>query len=155
MNRRVSIFAALLVFAATLVYVLVQREATPPSVPGTNDTAGAASVDRGEGRIVEAFRGRASGLIVESGGEVVRTLRDDNEGSRHQRFVVELNGGHTVLVAHNIDLARRVPLREGDVVRFRGQYEWNERGGVVHWTHRDPRGQREGGWIRHRGELYR
>ena len=86
---------------------------------------------------------------------MTRILPDDNVGSRHQRFIVTLESGHTVLLSHNIDLAPRVPLAQGDRVVFRGEYEWNERGGVVHWTHHDPGGRRPGGWIRHRGETYR
>jgi hypothetical protein len=46
-------------------------------------------------------------------------LRDDNEGSRHQKFILSLDNGLTVLVAHNIDLAPRIDhLRKGDRVEF-------------------------------------
>ena len=59
-------------------------------------------------------------------------------------------------ISHNIDLAPRIPdLERGDEVIFRGQYEWNQRGGVLHWTHHDPAGRRSGGWLRHGGETYR
>jgi hypothetical protein len=82
-------------------------------------------------------------------------LPDDNEGSRHQRFIVELDGGHTVLIAHNIDLAPRVaPLEPGDPVQFSGEYAWNAKGGVVHWTHLDPRGTHPGGWIYAHGRRF-
>jgi hypothetical protein len=40
-------------------------------------------------------------------------------------------------------------------VSFSGQYEWNDRGGVVHWTHLDPAGKRPGGWLRHERRVYR
>ena len=85
---------------------------------------------------------------------VVNTLSDDNEGSRHQRFIVQAEGLPTLLIAHNIDLAPRVPLDSGDAVKIKGRYEWNNRGGVIHWTHHDPNGNSEAGWIRHQGELY-
>jgi hypothetical protein len=42
----------------------------------------------------------------------------------------------------------------GDEVEFRGEYVWNAKGGVVHWTHRDPRGAHVGGWLRHAGRTY-
>lgn len=124
---------------------------TPGSDPEVQEDASRAS-DR---LITEAFAQRRSDVQVESMGRVARVLPDDNEGSRHQRFILELASGHTVLIAHNIDLAPRVPLEEGDTVEFEGEYEWNERGGVVHWTHHDPRGRHPGGWLRHEGRIYR
>jgi hypothetical protein len=118
--------------------------------PG-NDEGGAAG---GGIPLSEAFENRLSDLVLEIEGEIDRILSDDNEGSRHQRFILRTANGHSVLVAHNIDLAPRVPLHVGDAVRLRGEYEWNEKGGVVHWTHRDPRGSHPDGWIIHEGERY-
>jgi hypothetical protein len=117
---------------------------------------GKASPAPASGEIERLFAERRSGEVVEAGGSVLQVLQDDREGSRHQRFILRLRSGHTVLVSHNIDLAPRVPrLERGDEVRFRGQYEWNERGGVIHWTHHDPDGRRPGGWLRHDGATYR
>lgn len=88
-------------------------------------------------------------------GTVIKNLADDNEGSRHQKFLVELNSGQTLLISHNIDLAPRIDaLREGDEVKIYGEYEWNERGGVVHWTHHDPQNIHVGGWIEHNDQFY-
>ena len=96
-----------------------------------------------------------SGQQVMSRGEVIRVLPDDNDGSRHQRFIVRLSGGRTLLIAHNIDLAPRVPsIRVGDMVSFNGEYEWNDKGGVIHWTHRDPQNRHQAGWIEHNGKRY-
>ncbi len=107
------------------------------------------SVD--EARIEEAFAKRESGFMVTVDARVEKTLRDDLDGSRHQRFLIELGSGRTLLVAHNIDLADRVDLAAGDRVRVRGQYEWNDKGGVLHWTHHDPDRRRTGGFIEHDG----
>lgn len=114
-----------------------------------------AGTPRGGGReggnlIERAYADERSGVWVEDRGIIERTLRDDNEGSRHQRFIVRLGSGHTVLISHNIDLAPRVPVSRGDEISFRGKYEWNQQGGVVHWTHHDPRSPdriEAGGWL--------
>lgn len=95
------------------------------------------------------------GQQARGSGEVVRILSDDNEGSRHQRFILKLDSGRTVLVAHNIDLAPRVAgLQTGDTVEFYGVFESNDRGGVIHWTHHDPQGRHIDGWLEHRGQRY-
>ena len=106
-----------------------------------------AGLQTGGDAVEQAFAAQRSGLWLETSGRVIRTLRDDNEGARHQKFILQLDGGHSVLVAHNIDLARRIPAREGVSLSVRGRYEWNDRGGVIHWTHHDPDGREQGGWI--------
>ena len=98
---------------------------------------------------------RRSSTQVQGSGTVTRVLSDDNDGSRHQRFILRLASGESLLIAHNIDLAPRVKgLREGDTVSFNGEYEWNDRGGVIHWTHHDPRGSHVDGWVEHDGQRY-
>lgn len=106
--------------------------------------------------LLRAFDEGRSDVWLESQGEVDRLLADDNKGSRHQRFIVRVAPERTVLVSHNIDLAPRIDaLEAGDRVLVRGEYEWNERGGVIHWTHHDPDGRRAGGFIEHEGKRYR
>lgn len=101
-----------------------------------------------------AYAAQQSNTWLQTQGRISRVLRDDNEGSRHQKFILELDDGHTVMIAHNIDLAERIPARENLSVRVRGRYEWNDRGGVIHWTHHDPDGQLQGGWIEVDGIRY-
>ena len=105
--------------------------------------------------VATARANRSSGLWITDNATVTRILADDNDGSRHQRFIVTLHDGKTVLIAHNIDLAPRVPVSVGDTIRFHGEYEWNIQGGLVHWTHHDPDGSQPGGWIEHKGKTYR
>lgn len=92
---------------------------------------------------------------VQGDGVVVKVLPDDNEGSRHQKFILQLSSGQKILIAHNIDLAPRISsISPGDTIAFNGEYEWNEKGGVVHWTHHDPNGRHEGGWLKAAGRTY-
>lgn len=105
--------------------------------------------------LAEAYENHQSNVQVQGSGKVTRVLPDDNDGSRHQRFIVQMNSGQTLLVAHNIDLAKRVAsLNAGDYVEFNGEYEWNAQGGVIHWTHRDPQGSHVAGWVKHNGRTY-
>jgi hypothetical protein len=95
------------------------------------------------------------GSRIEATGVVEKVLSDDRSGSRHQRFIVKLSSGQTLLIAHNIDIAPRIDgIARGDSVSFSGIYEPNNKGGVVHWTHRDPSGRHAAGWIEHRGHRY-
>ena len=97
-----------------------------------------------------------SGLQIQGEGVVTEILSDDLEGPKHQRFILMLSDGQTLLVAHNIDLAPRInELKIGDIVRFYGEYKWNSKGGVVHWTHDDPSAQHTGGWLKYGGKTYR
>ena len=95
------------------------------------------------------------GSLVSDYGKVIRILDDDNKGSRHQRFILQLSTGQTLLIAHNIDIAPRINnLNIGDTVSFFGQYEANAKGGVIHWTHRDPKGLHTSGFLNHKGQMY-
>jgi len=115
-----------------------------------------ASLAASDEALARAFEHRLSDIRVEGRGVVAGILPDDDDGSRHQRFILRLASGQTVLVAHNIDLAPRIgSLRVGDPVAFSGVYEWNSRGGVIHWTHDDPGGFHPAGWLRHGERTYR
>lgn len=111
--------------------------------------------DSGDSALAEALEQRKTSFQVEGAGEVVKILADDNDGSRHQRFILRLDSGQTLLIAHNIDLAPRISsLQNGDLVDFYGEYEWNSKGGVIHWTHHDPQGRHVAGWLKHNGRTY-
>ncbi|QSX37963.1 DUF3465 domain-containing protein [Shewanella sedimentimangrovi] len=108
-------------------------------------------ISSSDAQLARAFANRQSQLQVQGEGEVIKLLADDNEGSRHQRFIIRLASGQTLLIAHNIDLAPRLaPLKIGDWVSFYGQYEWNPKGGVIHWTHADPKGHHSEGWLKYK-----
>ena len=106
-------------------------------------------------QITSAFQNHQTDIQVSGSGVVIRNLPDDTQGSQHQKFILKLTSGQTLVIAHNIDIATRInTLREGDTVYFNGEYEWNSKGGVVHWTHHDPDGNHENGWLKHKGITY-
>lgn len=112
-------------------------------------------VNNSDAILAGAFSNRQSDIQVSGRGTVELLLPDDNRGNRHQRFVIRLSSGQTLLISHNIDIAPRVhSLRTGEVIRFYGEYEWNEKGSIIHWTHRDPDGSHIDGRIVHQGRKY-
>jgi hypothetical protein len=131
----------------------------PASQPGgTQPKASTPATPRGsadDGGIAELFRKQQSDTWIETSGVIKKSLPDDSSGDKHQRFIVRVATGIEILIAHNIDVAPRVPAEEGDTIMFRGEYEWTEKGGTVHFTHvpkfkrRDP-----GGWIEFEGKRY-
>lgn len=123
--------------------------------PDRTAAAPIAADEAGGSAIADAIDHRLSRVPVAGAGTVVKLLPDDTEGSRHQRFLLRLDSGQTILIAHNIDLAPRVaPLEAGDHLAFHGEFAWNPRGGVVHWTHRDPQRRHADGWIEHDGKTF-
>ena len=122
---------------------------TQTSVSDTN-----ISVDD-QNKIMQAYQQQRSNIQVQAQGTIKTILPDDNQGSRHQKMILKLENGLTVLIAHNIDLAPRIEgLKKGDKVEFYGEYEYNQKGGVIHWTHHDPQGKHIDGWLKYQGRMY-
>jgi len=136
-----------LVLALGLLAWWLQQGERPEARPGGR-------TDRAAGALQDAIREKRSGVWVEGEGTIVYLLPDDREGSRHQLCLVELDFDHTIKISHNVDLAPKVPWKKGDRIGFRGRFEWNAKGGVVHWTHHDPQGREPGGWLHHDGRTY-
>ena len=145
----------ILIILLGIVYVgFMQPEGGNPAIAEATRQATSAR-QHDAGTIADAFAQQQSNMQVQGQGIVIRVLKDDNDGHRHQRFILRLADGHTVLIAHNIDLAPRLDaLKTGDTVEFFGEYEWNSKGGVVHWTHHDPRNSHPNGWLKHHGNTY-
>jgi hypothetical protein len=111
-------------------------------------------VARGDAEIAAIFAQHRSHVMVEFSARVQRLLLDDLAGVSHQRFIAELDNGHVLLILHDLDHAKRVPLELWDMVNIRGEYKWDAQGGIVSWTHRDPGFGLKHGWIEHKGNLY-
>lgn len=103
----------------------------------------------------ELYAQGTSYVQVVVNAQVTRVLADDTEGDQHQKFIVALGSGQTLLIAHNIDIAPRVPVAVGTRLTIAGEYIWNAEGGLVHWTHHDPDGSHVDGYILLDGVYYK
>lgn len=131
------------------------QPSSPPPVHQTDSRPAPGTTVSTASILESAYANQQSDLQVTGEGIVTRVLPDDNEGSRHQKFILRVTPELTVLVSHNIDLAPRIPgISVGDRVGFNGEYEWNDRGGVIHWTHHDPGGRHIDGWLEYKGKKY-
>lgn len=152
--KRMSFSAALPITAAVLILLglaSIYIRIIPVS-PNQSLTSSSSAADKA---ISNAYQTQQSGVQMGGEGVVDRVLSDDNDGSRHQRFILRLASGQTLLIAHNIDIAPGIEaLRSCDRVAFYGEYEWNAEGGVIHWTHHDPDGQHVTGWLKYNGMVY-
>lgn len=143
------LFALFLALALSACKQPVADNAQHLEITGT-----VASADTINSTAEHAFAAKRSDVQVSGKGKVIKLLADDNKGSRHQKFLVKINAQQTLLFAHNIDLAPRVPLQIGDEVSFNGEYVYNPKGGIIHWTHHAPQGDHEAGWVMLNGQKY-
>lgn len=99
------------------------------------------------------FSQQQTGKIITVDAVIIKLLADDEIGSTHQKMILKV-GKKTLLLAHNIDIASRIPAKIGAKIKVRGQYEWNEKGGVIHWTHRDQNDNHAHGWVEYNNIRY-
>lgn len=161
MNKLIRIISALIVIAGVGGYSYLTKDKDYASE--NNNTVKSTSADTpiiaNQEQVLTKIRTQRENtharFWLETKAEVIKLLKDDLKGSQHQKFLIKLAPDITLLVAHNIDLAKRVPLQKGDSIKIRARYEWNNRGGVLHWTHHDPKGKQTGGWIYADGKYYK
>ncbi len=110
--------------------------------------------------VCDAYSAQRSRLEVVADGTVTRILGPSTPlragSSPHEGFLLRLASGCSLVVRveANTDFTGPIPLSQGQRIAVKGEYEYYPRGGVVHWTHRDPRGRHEGGYIEAGGQVY-
>lgn len=100
--------------------------------------------------VCDAFRAGRSHVEVVAAATVTRVLGvASGRVSPHEGFLMQLTSDCRVVVRveANTDFTGAFALVRGDRVVVKGEYEYYPIGGVIHWTHRDPRGRHEGGFI--------
>ncbi|MFZ3229727.1 MAG: DUF3465 domain-containing protein [Pseudobdellovibrio sp.] len=92
---------------------------------------------------------KAEGLVVSG------LLKDDTNGSPHQKFNVKLTSGQVIMIVSNLDMCEKIPVQVGDVVGAGGQFiPTGKSGGLLHWTHKDPKKIRPDGFIELGGRVF-
>jgi len=145
---------------STLSACAPQSPQRPQGDPGTRnlqwlDTQRLPVLPAGQvelGRAMDARRGLRH--VLAQNLVVVEILPDDVHGRRHQKWVVALADQRRVQVVFNSDFGPRVPVQLGQLQDVAGEYIWNSKGGLLHWTHYDPRGRRPDGYVQINGQIY-
>jgi hypothetical protein len=107
--------------------------------------------------VCAAYSAQSPKREVIAAGTVTRILGSRRGPSgTHEGFLLKLRGGCdlTVRVETNTDLTGPVPISNDEMVVVKGEYVYYSLGGVLHWTHHDPRGHHEGGYVYADGKMY-
>lgn len=107
-----------------------------------------------DGQIIQAQSQQARKVELTVTAPIKKLLREEDYREPHQRFLLILSNGTTVLVANDLKYGTFAPVQEGNVVRIHGEYIWNEKGGVLHWTHKSDEPNHESGYIDFNGMRY-
>ena len=108
-------------------------------------------------RICGAYAGQLTDGEVVGEGTVHGILGTRRGPSgEHEGFLLQLDGDCDLVlkVETNTDITGPVPLHEGERVTVKGVYIFNAMGGLIHWTHHDPRGRHDNGYVLADGKLY-
>ena len=118
--------------------------------------APSAGTQAGDAAIAADFQNQQSNVEVTADGIVVGLFADQHgSDGTHERFVIQLlSQNMTILIEHNVSIGARVPVAQGDHVIVHGEYIWNADGGLIHFTHHDPQGTHESGYIIDHGKTY-
>ena len=123
-----------------------------------NSSGSGAAPGADNAAVYDDWQAQRSYVEVTASGTVTRLLgtRRGPSGD-HEGFLMKLDGagrGLTIRVEDNVGLTGPVPLVAGDALEVRGEYIFDPRGGLVHYTHRDPSGRHAAGFILTGGRLY-
>ena len=97
-------------------------------------------------RVTDLYEHKAQNVMVAGTGTVIEILEDEPQ----QCFIVRLANNQVLQIVHDTNRASRIAeLQEGDIVEFRGVYEWTPAGGNISHTYSE-----NSGWLKHRGKLF-
>jgi hypothetical protein len=107
--------------------------------------------------VIKAIANNSELPFVEiKNAKVVKLLRNDNKGAKHQRWQIMINKEIILTVIYNLDLAEKVPLSVGDEIDLAGELIFGSKkhDPILHWTHADPQRKRMDGYVLLRDKKY-
>ncbi len=107
--------------------------------------------------LCSAYKDEASHVEVIVDGSIARILgTQEGRSGEHEGFLLRLASGCalTVRVETNVSITGSIPLRGGERVTVKGEYEYYPEGGVVHWTHRAFGSHHASGYVEAGDRLY-
>jgi hypothetical protein len=114
-----------------------------------------AMISPGQAEVVQAQQNHQEVNFLEvKNAHVTQVLPDDLIGSKHQKWIVQLEDGSSLLCVYNSDMGDRIPVQVGQTMSLGGQYIWDRGGGLIHWLHADPQHRRPDGYVLLNGTTY-
>jgi hypothetical protein len=107
--------------------------------------------------VCQTYAGQGSNQEVITQGTVVNVLGErGGPYGEHEGFLLKLDGDCDLMlrVETNVSITGFVPIRRGEKVIVKGEYEYDPMGGVLHWTHHDPAGRHVAGYVVSAGKTY-
>ncbi len=132
---------------------LTQIRQSPTSTPA-GQTGQSPSAGFGDAEAIRAQQLQLVKVPITVTAPVKKMLKYDDKGLPHEKFLMVLSNGTTLLVAHDTKMAPYVPVQPGDTVTVHGEFIWNEKGGLIHWTHHSDTPKHQGGYIDFNGKRY-
>ncbi len=151
------------VLALGLIFTLVTNVAVagggkkknPPVSSSNSNLVSSLGQIQTDEQIISAVQNKKRVRFLEGGNLVVTALLpDDTDGLTHQLWEAQLSDGSTIKIVYNSFMGDRVPVEKGAVFAVGGEFIWTKDGGLIHWVHADPKGNRPDGYVFINNELF-
>ncbi|MBC7465045.1 MAG: DUF3465 domain-containing protein [Bdellovibrio sp.] len=93
-------------------------------------------------------------FVITPALKVIKKLKDDNQGIRHQKWLVQSPAGQIILFVHNLELCQPLDIEKNDMVQLAGEFKWTDKGALIHWAHFDPKKKRPDGYVEFKRRKY-
>ncbi|MBA3856446.1 MAG: hypothetical protein C0507_05995 [Cyanobacteria bacterium PR.3.49] len=147
-------FGIVLILTCCAILTSCAQAQNPRPVPAPAKDAQTAAPVPGDAEAIRAQQLQLVKVPLTVTAPVKKMLKYDDRGLPHEKFLLLLSNGTTILVAHNTKMAPYVPIQPGDTVTVHGEYIWNKKGGLIHWTHHSDSPNHAGGYIDFNGKRY-